>query len=55
MSFVILGTINIIISEVGEVEAFQILKKTKYALFELPRGTHIQRISETEFIIAEDL
>jgi len=39
----------------GKINTFQILPETKNVLFEIPRGTHIQRTSETEFIIVKDL
>ena len=55
ISFWILGKLSINLNDKGEIDAFQILPETKNVLFELPEGTHIQRISETEFILVKDL
>jgi len=55
ISFWVLGKLNINLNSNGKINAFQILPETKNVLFELPEGTHIQRISETEFVIVTDL
>ena len=52
ISFWISGELSINLNSNGKINTFQILPKTKNVLFEIPRGTHIQRISETEFIVA---
>ncbi|GAI73128.1 unnamed protein product [marine sediment metagenome] len=55
ISFWIFGELSINLDSNGKINAFQILPETKNVLFEIPRGSHIQRTSETEFIIVKDL
>jgi len=47
ISFWISGELSINLNSNEKINAFQILPETKNVLFEIPRGTHIQRISET--------
>ena len=53
VSFWILGELSLNFNINGEIDVFQILPKTKNVLFELPEGTHIQRTSDTEFIVVK--
>jgi hypothetical protein len=53
VTFWILGELSLNLNSKGEFDAFQILPKTKNVLFELSEGTHIQRTSDTEFIVVK--